>query len=418
MATAMPPPVTQPQTALRRNPLQFSLRWLLILVTLSAIGLAVYRWEWQVVKFVSTASDEPETIRVTTYHYGWNRKPLKHGPERTFQLSADEGTEVNWSEGEFILERMYAEGRLRSIGTHSATKQTKQVSAAKANSQSDITGVWRFTRHRPGELITQSVAWRNGQRHGRSTWKSATGGLLHSADFEKGQVIRWNDKSVAEEFRRWANERVTDLELRNILFTTLRNSQDYQHTAVNDLGVVWIPTQPGPPFLMHFGFNAEYSKLPSRWQERFRGRVFGEVLLECALNNWSVLDFRYGCVYTVPMSSDRRPWTDPTGSDRVHFEKDSAADFYWNQLVTTDPDLEVIPAARLRDLFRETNIQVDTTAVNHFDPPLLAGRPHRAALPHYPRLRRQLFGHVLFTHGYVCEQQGNVLVIRKGADLQ
>lgn len=412
---------TSPAKPARRNFLQISLRWLLILVTLGAVVLAIYRWQWEKVQIQSTSIDEPEKVLVTTYHYGWDGKPIKHGPERAFELEAARGKEGLFIEGAMARERMYRDDRVVS--------QTRYVPPGSSNIEAlhekahgplnipdtDIAGVWRLTRELSGETINQRVSWRNAQRQGKSTWKIA-GQVVQSAEFAHGRVLRWNDQPVAEELQRWSQQRVPDAELRRILLAPLKKPLDFAHASVGDLGYVWIPTQPGPPFLMHFGFHPHESKAPSQWQARFQNRIFGEVLLECALNNWSTLDFRYGCVCTAPLSSDEQPWTDPTGSDQVRFETGTTGEFAWNQLATTDTQLHQRPAARLRDLFVGTDIQVDTSAVNHLDVQPSVLMPS-GALP-YPRPRRDLCGHILFVHGYVCEQQGETLVIRKPVNLQ
>lgn len=413
-----------PVNAPRRNYLQFSLRWLLVLVTLGAIVLAIYRWQWEDIRLLSTVVDEAERVRVTTYHYGWYGKPVRHGPQRVFALETGVGDEAQFSEGEHVLDRHYRDGRLATLGYPDRQSDNQVVFAEPAQTDApehNISGTWRFSRTMGGTTITQRAAWRNAQRHGKTVWRLPDGQELQSAEFERGRVTRWNGAPVAEQLQRWAARRVPAGELRRILFTKLTGKHDYDHASVGDFGFVWIPTQPGPPFLMHFGFSANETRHPSPWQPRFQERVFGEVLLECALSNWSTLDYRYGCLCTAPMSADllnedrlstqANPWSDPTGSDQIQFAAGTAAHTAWNQLATTDPELHALPAARLRDLFRQTDIQIDTTAVDHLDAPQAAGRAWSCALPYYPRPRRDLCGHILFVHRYRCEQRAGTLVI-------
>jgi hypothetical protein len=401
----------------RRSYLQFSLRWLLILVTLGAIALGLYRSQWEKVEVINIDIDTPEKVRVTTYHFGWNAKRIKHGPEREFELEVARGHESLFVEGAMAREREYCDERVISQTKYTPPGSTNvEVLHENANGpltlkDANIKGVWLLKRDLDGETISQRVNWKNAQRHGKTTWK-IDGRVVQTAEFDQGRVIRWNDKPVAEELRRWAQHRVPDAELRRILFVPLQEPIDYGHASVGDLGYVWIPTQPGPPFLMHFGFRAQDSKAPAPWQPRFQDRLFAEVSLECALNNWSTLDFRYGCVCSVPLSSARELWTDPTGSDQVRFEEGTTAEVAWQQLATTDTQLHQQPAARLRDLFEGTDIQVNTKAVDVFDNQPSLAMPV-GALPYYPRPRRDLFGHILFVYGYVCEQRGETLVIRK-----
>lgn len=407
----------------RTRRLQFSLRWLLVVITLGAVVLAAYRWSWEDLKIEWGAAEEPESVLVATYHYGWNGKPVKHGPDRSFQLETGSGIEKIWFEGVLINERRFVGGELvesrRWSQPPGSGKGTKRTLADGTIVPWDVSGRWTLKRNQDYEAIVQTVEWRNAQRHGKSVWKNHLGVELQSAEFDRGRIVKWNGEPIEAAFASWLEREVPDAELRRALNARLQVTLDYDHAPVNDHGFVWIPTQPGPSVLVLFGFDRS-AKDPSPWQDRFQHRVFGEILLECALNNWSTLNYRYGCVCTVRISSKQQVWTDPTGSDQVRFPAGSTEEREWNERY--DPDHEDLnkrdfPALRIKDLFAKTSIKVDVNAVDDLDLRLLSKRGV-GVLPYYRRPRRDIFGHILYQHGYVCTQNSDGLVlVKQGTEL-
>lgn len=408
--------------------LQFSLRWLLVVVTFGAVVLAVYRWNWEVLRMEWGAPNEQETIHTTTYHYGWNAKPVKHGRERTFQLETGSGIENIWVEGEKTYERRFGGGELiescrlnRPLSLRKEDTRTLPDATVVSweGDTSDTFGRWKLERSQDYEGIVQTVEWRNAQRHGKSIWKNHRGVVLQSAEFDAGRIVKWNDEPIETAFTRWLELKVPDAELRRALSARLQVPLDYDHAPVQDHGFVWIPVQPGPSVPVLFGFDRS-AKDPSPWQDRFLHRVFGEILLECALNNWSTLDYRYGCVCTVRISSKQQKWSDPTGSDQVQFAAGSTEEQDWNSLyVPDDEDLHLrdFPALRIKALFEKTSIKVDINAVDELDLKLLSERG-LGTLPYYRRPRRDIFGQILYQHGYVCTQNSDgLLLVKQGSEL-
>lgn len=412
--------MSAPTTTPRPRWLQFSLRWLLALITIGAVVLAGYRWNWEVVEIEPGTPGERETIHGRTYHYGWNGTPVKHGPERIFQLETGAGSEYIWVEGEMVNERSFVGGELieSRLSQPFAPDKSKTRTLPDATvvawdgNVADTSGRWTLQRNQNfAEVITQTVAWRNSQRHGPSVWKNFSGEVLQSAEFERGRIMKWNGEPIEVAFPQWLEQKIPDAELRRALSARLQVPLDYEQTAVNDHGFTWQPKYPGPTVLVLFGFDQQ-TKDPSPWQDRFLHRVFGEILLECALNNWSTLDFRYGCVCTVPISSGPTHWRDPTGSDQIQFEAGSTAERQWSELVGTDLHQRDFPALRIKELFAGTAINVDVSAVAELDVKLLSERG-QGSLPYYPRPRRHLLGHILYQSGYVCIQNSDGLILVK-----
>lgn len=400
--------------------LQFSLRWLLILVTLGAVVLAAFRWSWEDQQISWGAANEQETVHVTTYHYGWNGKPVKHGREQLFRLETGNGEENIWVEGELTNERAFVGGELiesrilpRPLSLDKEKTRTLPDATVVAwdGNVADVSGQWQLQRNQDWEQITQTVAWRNAQRHGPSVWKNWQGEVLQSAEFERGRIMKWNGEPVEAAFPKWLERHVPDEEQRRALSARLQVPLDYDHTAYNDHGFEWTLAQPSSSVLVLFGFDRS-AKDPSPWQERFLHRIFGEVILECALNNWSTLDFRYGCVCTIPISSEQSTWRDPTGSDQVRFPSGSVEEREWNELTGTDPHLRDFPARRLQNLFESTSLKVDVSAIAALDLKLLSERG-QGVLGYCARPRRDLFGHILYQNGYVCTQNSDGLILVK-----
>lgn len=404
---------------------QFSLRWLLVLISLGAVVLAAYRWNWEDLRIVWGPPEQADSVHVTTYHYGWNGTPLKHGRERIFQLETGSGEEFIWVEGEKVNERRFAGGELietailprpLSIEKEKTRALPDATLVAWDGNTDDVSGRWSLTRNQDYEAIVQTVEWRNAQRHGKSVWKNRLGTVLQTADFDRGRIVKWNDEPIETAFASWLEREVPDAELRRALSARLQVPLDYDHAPVNDHGFVWIPSQPGPSALVLFGFDRS-AKDPSPWQDRFLHRVFGEILLECALNNWSTLDYRYGCVCIVRISSEQQRWSDPTGSDRVKFPAGSKAEQDWNAHFTLDPHKIDFPALRLQELFEDTSINIDVNAVKELDLRMLTDRG-RGVLPYHGRPRRDTFGHILYQHGYVCIQNSDgLLLVKQGTKL-
>jgi hypothetical protein len=400
--------------------LQFSLRWLLILVTLGAIVLAAYRWHWEDVAIFPSDPDQPETVHVTTYHYGWNGKPVKHGRERTFQLETGTGTENIWTEGELKNVREFVAGELvgsKSLPERGSTERKLGADGIKRywdGNVEDSAGVWHLVRNQEWEEIQQTVAWRNAHRHGPSTWRNRADEVLQSAEFDHGRIVKWNGEPIETAFQQWLERRVPNEQLRRALASPLQMPLDYDYMPVNDHAFVWTAGQPATSVLVVFGFDRS-AKDPSPWQDRFQNRVFGELLLESALSNWSTLDFRYGSVCTVRISSGQATWTDPTGTDQVRFEAGSAEEQAWDGLTTTDLHLRDFPARRLQNLFDKTAIRIDVSAVAQLDLRILSERG-MGVPSYYPRPRRDVFGHILYENGYVCWQNSDgLLIVRPGS---
>ena len=117
-------------------------------------------------------------------------------------------------------------------------------------------------------------------------------------------------------------------------------------------------------------------------------------------------------VCTIPISSEQSAWRDPTGSDQIRFPPGSREEREWNELTGTDPHLRDFPARRLLNLFESTSLKVDVSAVAELDLKVLSERG-QGVLPFSPRPRRDLFGHILYQHGYVCTQNSDGLILVK-----
>jgi hypothetical protein len=85
--------------------LQFSLRALLLLMAVVGAGIVVYRWPW------TETNDQADVKVETTYHRGWNGKPVEHGlAVMTYPDRPDFRVEKWYDEGDLRRKRAISRG--------------------------------------------------------------------------------------------------------------------------------------------------------------------------------------------------------------------------------------------------------------------------------------------------------------------
>jgi hypothetical protein len=385
--------------------LQFSLRTLLASITLVALGLTVYRWPWH----VETLKNDPQGLRppsivITPWRRAWNGKPEKHGTQHELDLPNHWGTETLLSNGDLIHEWAYLDGHC--VRSHHFVSSNRSV-ARKIPTTREVRGVRRLTSQHGDETVTQICPWRNYERHGLSTWTSSQGTTLQTAEFERGRIVKWNGRPIGEAIEEWLAESVRDAALHPPLLAQFTSSESYMHWAQNYNGQLWWKASQ-TPVLVHYGSRDENMPGPTRWAPRYRHRSVIEVILEMALGESGTLDYRYGTLCVVPICSRELAWRDPTNYTAVKFPAGSQAAEDWLATVPSG-SLYKWPARELREVFQNTAITIDTSAIDEFDVPLTA--PLDRSRPDCPRLRRDLFGHILYDAGYRCEQRGETILI-------
>ena len=179
--------------------LQFSIRALLLLMTVVGVGFVVYRWPWTVTK------ETPLVTTTTQYRRGWNGKALKHGRET---IAYFDGIYVEswYDDGELRRERtVHGDGMIIDKTVRNGVEdgpifmQDAGRTTRGHYRQGKKEGVW--LRDRIEVVITDT--YRNGKLDGRITWNTPEGKTLQSADYEAGKLLRWNGQPVAEAVSAW-----------------------------------------------------------------------------------------------------------------------------------------------------------------------------------------------------------------------
>lgn len=407
-------PLVQPKSRFLRP--QFSLRTLLVLTTVVAVGLMVFRWPWTVERQRFIGSLGPKDSSLTnavqpyrgriTVRRAWNGKPEQHGVALHLWLGLHQGFEEHYANGELVSRRVF---RCGEPVEYEYYRNGTLVSPPTHIPRHDISGVWTMIKQHGDELVTQRVAWRNAERHGLSTWTSSNGQVLQSAEFDHGRIVKWNGEPAAEALERWIEERVENEDFHKPLLTELANADAYAHWPQSRRGIVWHRNE--GIVVAHFSFIGVHFAEPPDWVPCFAGRRLGEVILEIALNDSGMLDHRYGAPCIVPICTSELSWQDPTGIMAVKFDPESQAAKEWTAPAHIgSPWLTKWPATQLKELCEDKAIKVDTSAVDHIEPPPYAG-PIPNGIPDYSRPLRDLFGHILYDSGYRCEQRGETLVV-------
>jgi hypothetical protein len=389
----------------RRWRLQFGIRGLLVLMTAVAVSLHVYRLPWT----ESTARDEGinhRTIITTTLRRGWNGKPHKHGPERHLYLHREVLVDYSYVDGELQRERHYHNGRMT---------QEYLIAAGKSHSvrtvelpSDEINGVWETSVDCGDEIVHQSCPWRNGARHGLSTWTSSSGKLLQSAKFELGRLTKWNGEPVAAALAKWRDAHLTTEHDREQFAQLLLGQAEYQYDRQPFEGYFWR-TQ---GFLtVHYSFTeGQHCLAPPDWRTDSKGRPMFQVLLEGALNNSGTLDYRFGTICFVPICTKELNWRDRTGCDEVKFAT-LQQEFEWNRPTDVDWSYLKMPAQQLKYLCAGTSVKLDTTAIDQLDtPPSSTGMSCRGPQV-ITQPRRLFFARVLDKAGYRVEQREGKLIV-------
>lgn len=383
--------------------LQFSLRALLLAITLVAAGLTAYRWPWTVETTSQTDWDNRRpTIVLTPYRRTWNGKPEKHGTGHSLELQDHWGVERLYSNGDLIHEWVYLDGHcVRSQRYTSGNRSIAQpIPAAR-----EVRGVRRSTSEHDDETVTQICPWRNYERHGLSTWISSNGETLQTAEFERGRIVKWNGKPVGEALEQWLDEHIPDPALQASLLARFTTSESYTRWSQNRQGYLWWRVGPTPA-VVHYGIQG-----PTKWMPSYKNRPVIEVVLQMALGESATLDVRYGTLCVVPICSREFAWSDPTNYTAMKFPAGSSAAKDWQKPVHAGP-LSKWPARELKLLFKDKAIAIDTTAVDGLDAPLPKSRFDLTQQDYdFPRPLRDLFGHVLNDAGYRCEQRGDTIVV-------
>lgn len=388
--------------------LQFSIRALLLLMAVVGAGIVIYRWPWTV------TAETPMVTTTTQYRRGWNGKAVKHG--RQTKVYFDNLSVETWfDEGEVRRERTdYANGMFidKSVraGEDDGPFLTSNLGVTvRGQYRGGVqVGTWRTE----SKDVVSTSNFENGKLHGLSQWLSPHGAIIQTAEYDAGELVRWNGKPLAEAVREWLTANIPTADLRKKLLTTVK-SDDASSTSS-------IP--------LHYGqslyFVGEGEHLDVQWDDDNppmhvmlpSNQPIAEHTLDFALKRDRTFAYRFGVLCLVPITPQQLAWRDRTGVANICFEPGSDEEKFWLKPTACNPWYPDNPALRLKELFaaEESPIEIDTTAVDDLEEAFLG--PMGNTLPSLPRPRRDLIGLHLDREGYHCELQGGRLVIKPHPD--
>jgi hypothetical protein len=403
----MSPQSTSPQRKFR---LQFSLRMLLLLTAIVALGLTIFRWPWE------TTIVDQDISRTTRYRRGWNGKPLKNGPETVVS---------NDSQRKFS-EALYEDGILRReqlFGGDGLLSSEKIYFPERGETLERHFGI----NHDRSTIAEIKIA-ADGLRV-RREWRTTAGKLLESADYERKtrqedfQLRQWNDRPCDEVFQELLSllpPSQQDLwrmhtRLSNYFIDSYLGDATFRFSAGLPLHVDSPAAEPEaglPPFQRGKSFLS-----PSHVDTPLIQDLFAH-----ARSQHQTLQCRFGVICLVPIHAENMTPVDPTGVLSVQFNEGSRQKSAWLELVRCMDQRVTSPAQRLQLFFAETGIEIDVSqidlpaekqpTVQGFDGPkepdsTWPGMPDFS----YRRTRRDTLGMFLWTHRLRVEQQGNKLIV-------
>jgi hypothetical protein len=251
--------------------------------------------------------------------------------------------------------------------------------------------------------------------HGRRVWTTSRGRELQSAEYERGRLVKWNGRPVAEALQEWCAANAVSEGEQKLLMKSIEDPQDIKPTRSDPGEIVFHFPRDKQQLLLCFASSFHPGLMD------FEGRSCGELLLEQALEEMHTFAYRYHTLTIVPISRQSLDWDDWTGVYEVKFAAGSEQEQFWLQEVAGIPYLLHFPAARFRRMFAaegQAPISVDTTALGY------QGEPEKSPQNYVdnwigrttPRVRRDLFGQHLERENCYVVQQGSKLIIKCHAD--
>lgn len=387
--------------------LQFSLRMLLLLMAGVAAGLAIFRWPW------SETTVEKDVTRTTTYHRGWNGKPLKHGLETSSNPFWEGPADAIYDEGVLRRSRAFdAQGLLASETLHYPQRGETLNRIFQINPERSVVAVSRT---------------RDDGRQFRREWRTSTGQLLESIEYERkndpqeSRVVRWNDRPIAEATQELLNQLPPDQQD----YWTQHGWLSNQHVSA-DLGdstflagtLLHIDSADENPLVgIPLGRRVNYFLCPTSTTPN--GPLLHELLAHSHARH-QTLQCRFGILCVVSINAETAAPGDPTGALAVQFAAGTTASAAWLENVVPMEKLFASKTHRLHHFFGDTGIEIDASQLNEAAETKV-NSPAEATFP-FPiqstwtdsaprRTRRDTLGIFLWHHRLRVEQQGNKLIV-------
>ena len=394
-----------------QNRRQFSLRTLLLLMAIVAVGVAVFRWPW-----VETTVEDLETTS-TTYRRAWYFVPLRDGRSWTVDNVTGQTTyEAEYVNNRPVRERIYDfAGALAEERSHSWDRREH---SARDFSQLAKRG-FILEKYRD-----------DAQKQMRHEWKTPDGTALesHFGTLRDGYILaltEWNGRPITDEMNRVLADLPTSND-RRAWATSLEGKAlmgpgalmgDHTYVPFISQRVDPVPFCTGPRTNEHpIRFDAlhiqlEQGKLlraqlhgppisPGGPHSAFHDLLVGAHQRNCTLR------VRFGIVTVVPIETKLLDNTDPTGALAVQFPAGSTQEQAWLEKVVHMRREVHSPAERVKSFFAGTGIEIDTSRLDLPDE-----APSYLHNSDYLRPRRDVLGTFLLVRECRVEQDGNRLIL-------
>jgi hypothetical protein len=365
-----------------RLPLRFSLRVLLLAVTVFAIGFPIwYRWPYEE-EDPDAAKSNQNTKRVITWQRQWGGGRLKHGPESTYR------------KGELIHRATYKNGILH--GPFEA-RMPRGVRESGQYIDGKKGGEWRWV-DKEGKL-RRSANWREDRLDGPFLMVDPKGRERHLT-FERGRLVKAEGRNVEEQLSELLASGAIDQPRIAQALTSPTSLEfiDIQLRGATD----FIAAQHEIPAVLDPHCVDPNKPIDADWQ----GLELWCALAIIGSENDLGFAYRYGLLW-ITTAEDAKDWHDPTGVSDIVPPKDSSLAKAWSEPVSFDA-IEKPLADVLAQIVERLDIRMDTSQI-------AAGSNGKQEFLVTKSLRglefRHVLGMLLYQTRCRCKLEGETLVI-------
>ena len=348
MSTAATPVAPKPR---RRFVPQFSLRALLVVVTVSAIGMAVWyhmpieeEVEYPVTPQLLASLPQNDWMpkrEVRTVRRGFGKDRVQHGWTRVYDFAGRLYRETLWQESQQSgPTREWHKGVLRHEGMY-------------LNDRKD--GVWKMYAGTPSQ-VTSIQSWKRGLPHGFWEIYDAKGVGSRKIECWEGAVKQIDGRAVGDPLMARARAgKIDDQRIqREIQYGAML---DFTNVAVKDV-VVYLQEAHGIPIEVDVrSLERQRISITKPITENL-DRIPLSIALVAMLEPVGVAaDYRFG-VIMICSAEDAKTWRDRTGVEKILPRPDSALARQWEEDVTIDCVEAALPAV-IAQITNQTGIPFD-----------------------------------------------------------
>ena len=386
---------------------QFSLRALLVVVMLSAVGTALwYRWPIEAETDLSshpwptgTHAWERQAVRqVAGYRRLWGGKRIHHGWNRRYSVNGGLVSEELWSEGKKHgpARTWHPNGALRSVGAY-------------VNNQKH--GAWKY--YDPFGSITDVEAasiqhWELGHPDGNWEMRDANQRVWRTLQFQNGVLTHLDKTAVAVNDQLLAKAVMGEIDDKRIAKAVHEDA--YIKVVETSLGDVvnYLQESHQVPIVISSSARGTVPLYTPITQELTSLPL--SVALALTLKPLGlVCDYRHGCLYIIP-DTEGAGWRDETGVGDIHPRPASALAAAWTQSVTLN-FVDAALQAVVERLTEQTGVAFDTSAVKHVGTELSVSKGRSIVFNLKDLSLRNAVGLLCEEYRVRVRQEGDMLVL-------